>query len=161
MSFENLTHDQRAVHFGTWEHIHEVRKLLTLMQVELGRRALVHDASKLLEPEASTFAEFTPRLKHLTYGSDEYRACLREMGPAVKHHQQNNDHHPEAHAGGVDGMTLVDILEMVCDWKAATLRTLNGDIYKSLEVQRDRFGISDQLMNVLKNTVDEYLGGSQ
>jgi len=74
------------------------------------------------------------------------------MGSAVKHHQENNSHHPEAHEEGIDGMNLIDIVEMLCDWKAATLRTKNGDIQKSLEIQKERFGISDQLYNILKNT---------
>jgi len=74
------------------------------------------------------------------------------MGSAVKHHQENNSHHQEAHEEGIDGMNLIDIVEMLCDWKAATLRTKNGDIQKSLEIQKERFGISDQLYNILKNT---------
>jgi hypothetical protein len=148
-----LTHDQKAIHFETWQHIYEVQKLLHKMQVELGRRALEHDQSKMQHPEAETFAEYTPRLKHIEYGSDEYRQCMKEMGPAIKHHQENNRHHPEMHEGGVNGMNLVDLLEMLCDWKAATMRTKNGDIRRSLEIQRKRFGLSDQLMSILENTI--------
>jgi len=148
-----LTHDQKATHFETWEHIHEVQKLLYNMQVELGRRALQHDQSKMKHPEAATFAEYTPKLKHLEYGSDEYRQCMKEMGPAIKHHQQHNRHHPEMHLDGIDSMDLIDILEMLCDWKAATLRTKNGNIYRSIELQQKRFGLSEQLVNILKNTV--------
>ena len=31
----------------------------------------------------------------LTYGSDEYKACLTEMKPALDHHYAANRHHPE------------------------------------------------------------------
>jgi hypothetical protein len=50
-------------------------------------------------------------------------------------------------------MNLVDLLEMVCDWKAATLRHANGDIEKSLEINQKRFGYSDELKAILRNTV--------
>lgn len=151
---KQLTHDQKAIHFETWEHIYNVQKLIALMQSELSKRALEHDQSKIYsEEECATFAEYTPKLKHIEYGSDEYRQCMEEMGPAIKHHQQNNRHHPEAHANGVDDMNLVDMLEMLCDWKAATMRTKNGDIRKSIEIQQERFGLSDQLVRLLENTV--------
>ena len=51
-------------------------------------------------------------------------------------------------------MNLIDLLEMICDWKAATLRHDDGDIYKSLEINHQRFGYSYQLHHILKNTVD-------
>ncbi len=149
-----LTHDQKAIHFETWVHIHQVRKLLHEVQVELMNRALTHDHSKIYSPEeCATFAEFTPKLKHLDYGSEDYSQCLKDMGPAVRHHQTSNRHHPEAFDRGIDGMNLIDVLEMFCDWKAATLRTKDGDIRKSLEIQRKRFKISDQLMNILHNSI--------
>ncbi len=149
-----LTDQEKQVHFETWEHIHQVRKLLHRMQMMLGERALLHDLSKIYSKEESpTFAAYTPRLKHVEYGSQEYKDCMAEMGSAIKHHQTNNRHHPEAHIDGVDGMNILDVLEMFCDWKAATLRTKNGDIGRSIEIQRERFGLSDQLVNILKNSI--------
>lgn len=153
MTKHNLTYNEKAVHFETWEHIHEVRKLLNAVQVELGFRALEHDQTKIYsEIESKTFAEFTPRLKDMEYGSVEYKASMVEMGPAIQHHQKNNSHHPEAHEGGISGMNLLDVIEMVCDWKAATKRTKNGDIYKSIDIQKERFGLSEQLVAIMKNT---------
>ena len=149
-----LTKEQKTEHFDTWVHIHEVRKLLHRMQVILGQRAIDHDQSKIYsEEECGVFAEYTPKLKNIEYGSDEYHAWMEEMSSAIRHHQTNNSHHPEAHVDGVNGMNLIDILETVCDWKAATLRTKNGDIYKSIKIQRDRFNLSSQLVEILKNTV--------
>ena len=78
------------------------------------------------------------------------------MGEALKHHYAANSHHPEHYENGIDGMTLIDVLEMLCDWKAATERHADGDIMRSLEVNRERFGISDQLANILANTVREW-----
>ena len=37
-------------------------------------------------------------------------------------------------------MTLLDMLEMLCDWRAASLRHADGDIYQSLVINRARFG---------------------
>ena len=51
------------------------------------------------------------------------------------------------------GMTLIDLIEMLCDWKAATLRHADGGILKSIEYNKKRFGISDELCQILKNTV--------
>jgi Family of unknown function (DUF5662) len=53
----------------------------------------------------------------------------------------------------VNNMNLFDLLEMLLDWYAATKRHDDGDIQKSLEINKERFGISDQLANILANTV--------
>jgi hypothetical protein len=44
---------------------------------------------------------------------------------------------------------------MVADWKAASLRHADGDFAQSLEHNRKRFEISDQLFEILVNTVRE------
>ena len=56
---------------------------------------------------------------------------------------------------GITGMSLIDVLEMLIDWKAATLRHNNGDILKSIEINQKRFGYSDDLKKILLNTVKE------
>ena len=53
----------------------------------------------------------------------------------------------------VSQMNLVDIIEMLCDWKAATMRHNDGDILKSIEFNKKRFQISDQLTQIFLNTV--------
>lgn len=139
----------------TEEHISRVRELLAEIRIDLRRRACLHDNSKLTEPEKSTFDRVTPRLKELAYGSDEYKAALVDMGPALQHHYEHNSHHPEHYANGVNDMSLLDVVEMLCDWKAASERHANGDFAKSLEINKERFGISDQLANILRNTAVE------
>ena len=142
--------DQRV---ETYKHIHQVQKLLTVMLGELRGRILSHDASKLESPEAEMFQEFTPKLAGLTYGSPEYTETMLAMGPALAHHYASNRHHPEHHKNGVKDMNLVDLIEMLCDWKAATLRHNNGDIVKSIEINSKRFGFSDELKGILFNTL--------
>jgi hypothetical protein len=58
---------------------------------------------------------------------------------------------------GIQGMNLVDLVEMICDWKAATLRHENGDIFKSIEMNQNRFGYSDELKQIFINTVNDFL----
>ena len=76
-------------------HISLVRRYLNKVILELAmERVPNHDASKLQEPEKSMFDRFTPRLKEVEFGSDEYKAALVDMGDALKHHYANNRHHP-------------------------------------------------------------------
>ena len=42
----------------------------------LFKRAELHDASKMEDPEVEIFDEFTPKLKTSTYGSEEYKGLL-------------------------------------------------------------------------------------
>lgn len=150
---QELTSEQKATNEITLLHILEVRRLLSYCRADLERRGKEHDQSKLRNPEVQTFTEYTPKLKEAEYGSEEYKGFLKGMAPALEHHYANNSHHPEHYENGIDGMNLLDVLEMLVDWKASTLRTKGGDIRKSLEIQRKRFGISDQLMKILENTL--------
>ncbi len=144
-------YDSRA---DTIEHMRSVAILLNQMAQELLQRANVHDLSKLEEPEKSGFDNATAKLKGLVYGSPEYKAALEELQPILRHHYAHNRHHPEWHPTGVDGMNLIDVVELLCDWEAATKRMANGgDIRRSLEINRERFKISPQLATILGNTI--------
>lgn len=138
----------------TLDHIKRVKALLLQIGYCLSMRAACHDQSKLSSPEKEVFDVVTPKLKELTYGSDEYKAMLGNMETALRHHYQKNSHHPEYYKDGIDGMDLVDVVEMLCDWKAATERHENGDIRNSLVINASRFGISEQLADILLNTVE-------
>jgi len=137
----------------TKEHINKVRARLQECIGQLEARSWIHDASKLESPEKEAFDEVTPLLRGLTYGSPEYHAGTAKLGEALAHHYANNSHHPEHYADGIDGMTLIDLVEMLCDWKAASERHADGDIARSIEINRQRFAISDQLASILRNTV--------
>lgn len=138
----------------TRAHIAKVAANLTAVGADLLHRASVHDRSKLEEPELSTFDRVTPLLRDLTYDSPEYKAALADMGPALEHHYAVNDHHPEHHPSGIAGMDLMQITEMLCDWKAATERHADGDLRTSITKNVVRFGLSEQLEHVLLNTAE-------
>ena len=55
------------------------------------------------------------------------------------------------------GMSLFDLIEMICDWRAATRRHADGDILKSIEINQKRFGYSDELKQIFYNTVKEMI----
>lgn len=139
----------------TNEHIRQVQYHLGKILTNLSLRSFNHDASKLQEPEKSMYDEFTPKLRSMTYGSDEYKQSLKEMGTELEHHYLLNSHHPEHYAIGVNGMSLLDLIEMLADWKAASTRHADGNIVDSLVINKKRFKISDQLSEILKNTIVE------
>lgn len=149
MGFEyDSAHDTEA-------HIKRVREFLDEVRNELWIRGAIHDYSKLHEPEKSAFDRATPKLRNLTYGSPEYEEARRELGEALDRHYAVNSHHPEFYDDGITGMSLLDLIEMLCDWKAATERHADGDIRKSLEINAERFGIDRQLHLILMNTIDD------
>jgi Family of unknown function (DUF5662) len=135
-------------------HIETVRNYLNAVLVELVKRQEKHDQSKLEAFEVDAYEQATPKLKGLTYGSEEYKACLREIKPAIEHHYAHNRHHPEHFQGGYKDMNLIDLIEMAIDWKSSSLRHADGDIRKSIEINQGRFGYSDELKGFLLNTID-------
>ena len=140
----------------TKKHIATVSIYMSRLYMDIRRRMGRHDKSKLEEPEKSIFDEYTPKLATSTYGSEEYKGFLKGMGEALEHHYANNRHHPEHFENGIRDMNLVDLCEMVADWKGASMRHADGDILKSIEINQKRFGYSDELKQVLINTVNEY-----
>lgn len=136
-------------------HIKRVNELLLSFSIELMKRAQRHDNSKLKSPEKELFDIYTPKLKNCTYGSNEYKQFLNELQPALEHHYANNSHHPEFYEGVVDDMDLFDLVEMLIDWKAASERHEDGDVFKSIDINKERFEITDQLANIFKNTIKE------
>ncbi len=133
-------------------HIKRVSQLMTEAAAELIRRANVHDNSKLESPEKEIFDKYTPLLKDSTYGTESYNRFFKLLKVALDHHYEHNSHHPEHYLNGIDGMDLFDLLEMFFDWKAAGERHADGCIYKSIEVNKERFQMSDQLISIFLNT---------
>lgn len=151
---EKLSQEEEATNFHTLQHIRMVEKFLHLFVRELLERAEKHDNSKLQHPEVELFTKYTPKLAASTYGSEEYNSFKKEMSVALEHHYANNRHHPEHFKNGIHDMNLVDLVEMLCDWKASSTRHNDGNIRKSIEVNASRFGINSQLVKILENTAD-------
>jgi len=146
-----MTEEEYAIE--TTAHCNRVRKFIESMIADLAKRANCHDGSKFGDPERAGLMEFTPLLKGSTYGSDEYKGFLKGLKPVLDHHYAENRHHPEHFENGIRGMTLIDLVEMFCDWRAAVERHANGDIVQSININQKRFGYSDDLKQILLNTV--------
>jgi hypothetical protein len=142
----------------TWEHIHNVQHKLNKIIVELTKRAHEHDQSKLISPEVECFDEYTEKLKHITYGSEEYKKSLELIKPALDHHYAKNDHHVDHFPNGIKDMSLVHLVEMLCDWAAASERHHDGNIKKSIEYNQKRYNYSDELKQIFMNTL-RYIEG--
>jgi uncharacterized protein DUF5662 len=140
----------------TKKHVWTVQGFISHVQSELEKRSVMHDASKFQEPEKSMYDEYKPKIRETElefgYGSPEYEAVMKQMGAALRHHFDANSHHPEHYPNGINGMSLLDLIEALADWKAASSQygtPLN------LEANRKRFGMSDQLAEIFQNTVKE------
>ena len=136
----------------TKKHIETVIGYCKNFALELIERVVNHDKSKLGDIEKPLFDEYTPKLKNSTYGSKEYKKFLEELKPALNHHYENNSHHPEHYDNGIQGMDLFDLVEMFFDWKAASKRHEDGNLLKSIDINKDRFNMSDDLVAIFKNT---------
>jgi hypothetical protein len=140
-------------------HINCVRVVLNEVIGELWQRYNQHDRSKMEEPEIDYYKKYICTMAQMEYGSDEYYETLALMAPAIQHHYHVNRHHPEHHYEGINGMNLVDLVEMVADWMIASrLNNLNGNFDQSLERNVQRFSIGPQLAGIIANT-ERWLSG--
>jgi hypothetical protein len=119
------------------------------------KRGLKHDLSKYSWFESKGFAQVIFKLKKLTYGSEEYIKCLRIIKPSIDHHYKINRHHPEYHKNGFFDMTELDKIEMVIDWLSACKRHKDGNIYKSIEINKERFGYDEDTRRKFIFLIDE------
>jgi hypothetical protein len=149
-----LNKSAKATNYETIKHIQQVQSNLFKLVYLLLERGRLHDRSKLESPELEYFVKFTDRLKNLTYGSEEYKKNLEEISPALAHHFANNRHHPEHFPDGINNMNLIDVVEMLCDWKASASRQNNGNLRLTISMNAEKFKIEPQFLKVLENTLD-------
>lgn len=150
-----MRHDSTA---DTLAHIARVRDLLERPCNDLAIRAAHHDESKLVEPEKSGYDALGELIQGKTYGTPGYSAVMQDprVKPAIDHHVTTNRHHPQYHADGVNDMTLLDLLEMLADWKAASERSTGVALSESLALTCQRWDISPQLEAILRNTCEAF-----
>ena len=116
-----------------------VSATLRAIAYELMRRADLHDQSKLSLDEFEGFAKINRVGREHEYGSDEYFAALNAVDPnPIPLHYSRNDHHPEFHAK-ITYMEFPELVEMVCDWYAASVTYGKTSFQGSLTVGFDRW----------------------
>jgi len=143
---------------ATQMHRRMVRKFILKIVWLLIKRAFTHDKSKLSKEEKPGFDKYTPMLAKMTYGSEIYKQHLAALGETLKIHYSRNRHHPEFYSQGIKEMDLVDIVEMFCDWFAATKRHDDGNIYASILKNKERFDYGDDIAFILNNTAYRIFG---
>jgi pterin-4a-carbinolamine dehydratase len=134
-------------------HITLVQSHMRRIAAELQRRALVHDLSKWTLDEFGGFVLLNEADKKYGYGSDKYKAALKAVN-AVGLHTSRNSHHPEFHPEGVDGMGLFDLIEMICDWLAASEVYGTTSLEQSLQMSIERFGLDEKQALVVRLIVE-------
>lgn len=142
----------------TKSHIARVYGYIDAAVAQLQLRARIHDKSKLDGIEKQAYDEAGPRrLAKSTYGSQEYKDNFKQglMPDAITHHYAHNSHHPEHYKFGIAEMSLLDLLEMLADWKAASERHEDGSFAKSLPLNKERFNICAHLYSIIVATAKE------
>jgi hypothetical protein len=137
-------------------HIMTVQVLLRKVARLLLERADQHDLSKLAADELGGMIEIDRIADKKGLNSPEYMAAL--SGPAIQLHRSRHSHHPEYHADGVEDMSLLDLVEMVCDWKAANMLRGHPEWRESVEMMADRLDLPSCYVLMI-NLVAETLEG--
>lgn len=136
-------------------HISRVRKHINTFVQLLLKRAINHDKSKLEEPELSWWKEMDKEPRY-PYGSEEYKQKIKRWDKVFKHHYKYNRHHPEHYEYGVSEMTLVDIVEMMCDWLGYKDTIAISEALKVCDEQMRRYNIPDGIRQIIFNTLLRY-----
>ncbi len=133
------------------KHISLVQDNINAVIRELNCRSAAHDLSKFSEEERP-LVDNKPLLNEAEYMSDEYMTLLEQVKPALLTHYHNNSHHPQHYTDGIYGMDMLDLLEMLADWKAACEESKDGDFASSFKANISRFNINDELSSLLRKT---------
>lgn len=120
----------------------------------MNARAVEHDLSKLLAEEFDGFVAINRVAREHPYGSEEYKAALKN-NDVINLHFSRNRHHPEFYENGVAGMGLLDMIEMVCDWKAASEVYGVTSFQDALRIQVGRFSLTEEQVWLINMIVEE------
>lgn len=138
----------------TMKHIVKVREYMQIFIDNLQARASMHDESKFSPEEApylQQIGELTQREGRADFGTPLYEERKKILAPMIAHHHAHNDHHVEHYPNGIAGMTLFALVEMYCDQVAAALDRNAHGLY-DVSANADRYGMSEQLVSIFRNT---------
>ena len=106
--------------------------------LELARRCIIHDSSKLTDEEIDLFLQLPEEI------SGHKRQLTERHKELLAVHWKNNRHHPEFY-DDCNNMSEIDIIEMVCDWSARSMQFKNNVVEYAVETARKRFGFNDEM----------------
>jgi hypothetical protein len=128
-----------------------------------------HSFDTHLQPSPAQFIVHCVELDITTVGSTKMVRALQERGidaasAGVLRAAQTGGTHKDLHfetarleqhrASGIHAMSIMDLLEMLADWKAATLRHADGDLDRSITQNAQRFGYGPEIEGMLRNTAN-------
>ena len=114
-------------------------------------RGVKHDNSKFSKEEFKyIYKAYNTNVK---FGTRQYYSLTRDAASARNLHAMRNRHHPEFY-GNINRMSIIDLAEMLCDWKAATKR-VDGDIIYSLRINTKRYKIDRDLVEAIRRDINE------
>lgn len=165
------------------EHIRRVQGHMHLVTTLLGMRAVIHDQSKynpeelglvlgkpsfdkyeyMSTEERAALAGVKESLKHHYKANSHHpeHFVTYECGACFKEYPAEMNLHKCPDCGydileqplGVKGMSLLDLLEMACDWKAASETSgKNSSFAGSIEFGKERWKLSAEMVRILENT---------
>lgn len=134
------------------QHKDGVKDYLSFIVNLLASRALTHDNSKNSNEEYKYFkmANSVNRNQFKTY--EEYLNYIKPtLDKGLEHHYNVNRHHPEYFDNGIDDMNLIDILEMIVDWKVS-IEQNDKELYEEIDYNFKKYNVSEQLKKIILNT---------
>lgn len=137
-------------------HKESVAIWLAKFSAELAYRAAMHDNSKFTPEEFGVYADNVDDFSKHEFGSEKELQLREKLLPAAKVHHSRNRHHPEHFENGIDDMNLIDLIEMLADWKSASERTPDDSLRKGMAKLKVKHKISPQLVKILENTARDF-----
>ena len=138
------------------KHKEEITQLMSKFAAEISYRSGIHDNSKFSPEEFDVYSSNVQDFNKYDFDSEEEKRLRERVYPAAKAHQKRNRHHPEHFKNGIDDMNLIDLLEMICDWKSASSRAPGDSLRKGLPILKEKYKISPQLYQILTNTIKDF-----
>lgn len=137
-------------------HINRVQRWIFKFSQILKYRGLVHDKSKLEEPEFSEWKKMDEEPRYL-YGSEEYDEKIKRYKYLFEMHWSKNRHHPEYFKiTGSPTVDLIDLIEMLCDWLGYRDNITYTEASELVRTQCKRYGFSEELQDLLLNTLSNW-----
>lgn len=138
------------------EH-HRALVQVNLLQIAdaLRERAMLHDISKYNFDEFQSIVKIKTIARQFPYGSPEYEQGIKDNQEGLDKHLKRNRHHPEYHPNGVSDMGLIDLIEMICDWKAANRVRDDMRWNEATEVHIKRFNLTPQQIWLINLIIKE------
>jgi hypothetical protein len=145
--------------------LHKEKVSLNIKRImdELYGRQLSHDNDKIVNDAIfEPYDKYSDRLRSLKFGSVEYNQLLNnELSEAIDIHSQNRHHFNSNQYKQEYHIDLVDLLEHICDVRAALERNLEYTDEQIRDKLIGAFNIENisnlpNISNLIENTINNY-----